>query len=81
MIIRYYLRVDGVRVRVLDTRVFHDYKTNYLLREFTHREDDFETLKAKGFNPGSEWMLSPTQGDEVSKYMVVRTKVNDKVIF
>jgi len=52
-----------------------------LLREFTHREDSFETLKKAGFNPGSEWMLSATQGDEVSKYMTVRTKVNDKIIF
>ena len=81
ILIRYYLRVDGVKVRVIDTRVFHDFSTNYLLREFTHRENDFDQLRKAGFNPGSEWMLSNNQGDEVSKYMTVRTKVNDKVIF
>jgi type 2A phosphatase activator TIP41 len=81
MIIRYYLRVDGVRVRLMDTRVFHDFQTNYLLREFTHKEESFDNLRKLGFNPGSEWMLSATQGDEVGKFMPARTKVNDKVIF
>ena len=31
---RYYLRVDEVVVRTIDTRYFHDYATNYIIREF-----------------------------------------------
>lgn len=81
LIIRYFLRVDGVRVRLLDTRIFHDFKTNFLLREFCHREDDFESLKKAGFTPTAEWHLSNNQGDEVQRYMTVRLKVNDKVSF
>lgn len=38
-LIRSYLRVDDVLIRILDTRVYHDFRWNYLLREFTHRED------------------------------------------
>jgi type 2A phosphatase activator TIP41 len=31
---RYYLRVDEVLVRIFDTRMFHSYDSNYIIREF-----------------------------------------------
>jgi hypothetical protein len=34
-LLRSYLRVDDVIVRIYDTRFFCDYSTNYILREFT----------------------------------------------
>jgi len=34
-LIRHYMRVDDVVIRIYDTRLFHDYSTNYILREFT----------------------------------------------
>ena len=34
ILLRYFLRVDGVLVRSLDTRVFHEFKTDYIHREF-----------------------------------------------
>jgi type 2A phosphatase activator TIP41 len=41
ILFRYYLRVDGVKVRLFDTRMFHEFGTNYILREFKHLESDF----------------------------------------
>ena len=35
---RSYIRIDHVTVRILDTRVFHQFTTNYLIRDFSHRE-------------------------------------------
>uniref|UniRef100_A0A0N4Z5D2 TIP41-like protein n=1 Tax=Parastrongyloides trichosuri TaxID=131310 RepID=A0A0N4Z5D2_PARTI len=35
---RFFLRVDGVIFRVIDTRIYHDATKNYLLREWTYRE-------------------------------------------
>ena len=58
-LIRSYLRVDDVIIRILDTRIFHDFKNNYILREFTHREDEWGIytylikivkIKNKGFD-------------------------------
>jgi type 2A phosphatase activator TIP41 len=66
ILLRYYLRVDGVRVRILDTRIYHEFNSNTVLREFKHLESDFDMLKSRGFVGGSEWMLSTTQADEVS---------------
>jgi type 2A phosphatase activator TIP41 len=31
---RYYLRVDEVLVRIYDTRIFHSFGSNEILREF-----------------------------------------------
>ena len=45
ILLRSYIRVDGVRVRILDTRIFHDFNTRVILREFTHREASFDELR------------------------------------
>ena len=34
ILLRYYLRVDGVRVRVFDTRIFHEFGSDFIHREF-----------------------------------------------
>lgn len=81
VLLRSYVRVDGVRVRILDTRIFHEYGTNFLLREFKHQESDFTSLRAKGFTPGSDWMLSATQADEVAQFMPTVGKINEKITF
>ena len=36
VLVRYYLRVDNVVVRIFDTRLYHEFGTNYILREFKH---------------------------------------------
>lgn len=38
VLLRYFLRVDNVLVRINDTRYFHDFTTDYVLREYTNRE-------------------------------------------
>ncbi|KAG8223203.1 hypothetical protein J437_LFUL000369 [Ladona fulva] len=42
---RYFLRIDGVLIRICDTRIYHDFETNYLLREFTSRQSSIRDLK------------------------------------
>lgn len=34
VLLRYYLRVDEVLVRIFDTRIFHSFNTNFIVREF-----------------------------------------------
>lgn len=58
VLVRYYLRVDNVVVRLFDTRLYHEIGTDYILREFKHQEGSYDALKKAGFNPSSEWMLS-----------------------
>ena len=81
ILLRSYVRVDGVMVRILDTRLFHDFQTCHILREFTHREGSFDELRQAGFSLSSEWMLSQTQADEVAQSTPLRLKVNDRIEF
>jgi type 2A phosphatase activator TIP41 len=63
---RYYLRVDEVLVRIFDTRLFHSFDTEYVIREFQYKESTYDELRAKGFKvKSSEWSLSKQQADEV----------------
>ncbi|KAK5643635.1 hypothetical protein RI129_007480 [Pyrocoelia pectoralis] len=44
ILLRYFLRVDGVMVRINDTRYFHDFSTQYILKEYTNRESPVQRL-------------------------------------
>ena len=79
VVLRYYLRVDNVVVRLLDTRLYHEFGTDHILREFKHQEGDYSQLRKAGFNPSSEWMLSQTQADEVSRFLPELLKVTEKL--
>mmetsp|Transcript_37516 Transcript_37516/g.36071 ORF Transcript_37516/g.36071 Transcript_37516/m.36071 type:complete len:88 (-) Transcript_37516:67-330(-) len=80
-LLRYYLRVDDVLVRIFDTRIFNSFDQNYILREFQYKENTVEELKAKGFKLNSEWALSKTQSDEVFPYLDMKFKSMDKISF
>ncbi|KYQ90965.1 hypothetical protein DLAC_07849 [Tieghemostelium lacteum] len=45
LLLRYYLRVDDVIVRAYDTRIYHEFDKSYLLREFSVKETNFDTIK------------------------------------
>mmetsp|Transcript_21995 Transcript_21995/g.24435 ORF Transcript_21995/g.24435 Transcript_21995/m.24435 type:complete len:332 (+) Transcript_21995:19-1014(+) len=78
-LVRFYLRVDGVLVRILDTRIFHDFSTDYIIREFWHKEATYDELKAKNFDLSSEWGLDPNQADRVFNTLDLKFRVKDKV--
>lgn len=80
-LVRYYLRVDGVVVRILDTRIFHDFETNHIIREFWHKEATYDELRAKHFDLGSEWGLDPNQADRVFNSLELKFRVRDKISF
>lgn len=80
-LLRYYLRVDNVSVRIIDTRFFHSFGDNYILREFIVKENTYDDLQKKGFKFSSEWSLSQGQSDQVSSFMDTVFSVRDKIIF
>lgn len=44
ILLRYFLRIDNVMLRINDTRIYHEFGKNYLLREFTSREAKVEDI-------------------------------------
>ena len=65
ILLRFYLRVDGVMVRIFDTRIFHEFGTDFIHREFQHKESTWDDLRSKQFDLTSEWMLNANQSDMV----------------
>ncbi|XP_004076435.1 TIP41-like protein isoform X1 [Oryzias latipes] len=45
LLMRFFLRVDGVLIRINDTRLYHEAGKDYLLREFSTRENKIAELK------------------------------------
>ncbi|XP_046393864.1 TIP41-like protein [Ischnura elegans] len=45
ILLRFFLRIDNVLIRMNDTRIYHDFETNYLLREFTSKQGMVQDLK------------------------------------
>ncbi|CAH1798915.1 unnamed protein product [Owenia fusiformis] len=48
ILMRFYMRVDGVLIRTNDTRVYHQAGSNYMLREYTSKESKMSDLKVEG---------------------------------
>lgn len=78
---RYYLRVDEVIVRIFDTRLFHSYDSDFVIREFQYKESTYDELRGKGFKISSEWSLSKQQADEVFPQVALKMKKVDKIVF
>lgn len=45
LLLRFFLRVDGVLIRINDTRLYHEAGKNYMLREFSTRESKISELQ------------------------------------
>ncbi len=81
MLLRNYVRVDGMFVRIMDTRVYHELGTNYILREFQYKESTYDELRKKGFEFTSEWVLSHSQADIIFPQLDIKIKFMDKIMF
>ena len=46
ILMRFFLRVDNVLIKIIDTRIFHMYNTNYILFNQQHHSATFEQLKS-----------------------------------
>ena len=81
VLVRYYLRVDEVLVRIFDTRIFHQFDKDYIIRDFQQKENNYDELRQKEFKLNSDWSLSKTQSDEVSPHLDLKLKTLEKIFF
>jgi hypothetical protein len=76
VLLRFWLRVDGVLIRLRDTRLFHEFDTDYVLREYQAREESFESLVKRGLPKSSAYYKDP---DAISKKIRVVDSVMEKI--
>ncbi|XP_071955512.1 TIP41-like protein [Antedon mediterranea] len=73
VLLRFYLRVDGVLIRINDTRVYHEADKNYMIREYTSREKKISDLK-----------VSPsvlTDANQIHHHLDITKEVTEKLEF
>ena len=51
---RFFLRVDGVMVRINDTRLYHEFGSHHLIREYSSRDASYDELRTR---------LPPSKGE------------------
>ncbi|CAI5721839.1 unnamed protein product [Peronospora destructor] len=74
---RYWMRLDHVVVRLHETRTHHLFGTDHFIREYTRKEEKFDTLFSKG-HPKN--MSNYTNIDTFQHLLPVREAVFEKVL-
>eukprot|EP00922_Rhytidocystis_sp_ex-Travisia-forbesii_P034687 GHVS01051521.1.p2 GENE.GHVS01051521.1~~GHVS01051521.1.p2 ORF type:complete len:187 (+),score=30.70 GHVS01051521.1:479-1039(+) len=65
VLLRHEVRVDSVLIRKMDTRLYHEFGADHVLREFTWAEAPFDTLKERcgdKLDPGAGYITSDSVG-------------------
>ncbi|KAI4208304.1 MAG: hypothetical protein LQ349_009751 [Xanthoria aureola] len=47
LLCRFFMRLDGVMLRIRDTRIYVEFQTGEVIREYTAREDKYEVVRQK----------------------------------
>ncbi|XP_018307473.1 TIP41-like protein [Mycetomoellerius zeteki] len=82
ILLRYFLRIDNVMLRINDTRIYHEFGKNYLLREFTSREakvQDIRVSPALFLEPSTIAPHLPLIGSRYDKLMVLEKEEGVKL--
>jgi type 2A phosphatase activator TIP41 len=78
-LLRFYMRVDDVTMRIYDTRIFHEYGSSHLLREYQTREATYQQLAQQGKMPSDlsqltdsnfVWTILPITGSSTHKILL-----------
>lgn len=70
ILLRYFLRVDNLLVRIIDTRIYYEVGKNYLLREHMAKENKIKDLRVSSAllsNPQDLWDHLTTVSSEYDK--------------
>lgn len=73
ILMRLFMRVDNVIVRMIDTRYYHEADKNYILREHCFKESKVKDIKAPAH--------VVTDVNSVSDYLAVKKETFEKLIF
>ncbi|KAH8325858.1 hypothetical protein KR067_009265, partial [Drosophila pandora] len=73
ILLRHFLRVDDVLIRMHDTRFHHEIENDYILKEYIHREAPCSELQSSV----AFW----TNPDEMQNYLPVKAKELHKLFF
>jgi len=53
ILLRYFLRIDNVLLRMNDTRYYHEFDSDFILQEYTSREAKVQDLNVSKQRPNA----------------------------
>jgi len=77
VLLRYFLRVDRVKVKLCDCRVFHKFGSNEVIREYTEKSAEWTYLTNTRRVPVNH----TTTPEAVDQYLQLDYKYSDRIIF
>ena len=81
-LLRSYLRLDGVFVRICDTKILFDFEGDHIYREFSVREATVAQLKEKGFEFTGELLAKELDSsDFVYPHLNLGLEIVDRIQF
>lgn len=72
ILLRFFLRVDNVMLRINDTRYYFETGLDYILKEYTSREAKYDQLK----HVPPPFFIEP---NEIEKYLPITLKTYEKL--
>jgi type 2A phosphatase activator TIP41 len=63
LLCRLFMRLDKVLVRIRDTRIYVDFNTGKVIRDYNEKEAEFDKVKKVGstrFHPGKRMEIPPS---------------------
>lgn len=69
ILLRSYIRIDNVLIRLIDTRYFIDTIDNYIIRDYTIKEENYSNLRQKGAPLSGGFIINENQSDIIYNYL------------
>jgi type 2A phosphatase activator TIP41 len=76
ILLRFFLRVDNVLIKMNETRYHFETGKNFILKEYTSRESTYQHLKEKAVPPA--FFISP---NDIADYLPVTLRTDEMLVF
>ncbi|PVI04481.1 TIP41-domain-containing protein [Periconia macrospinosa] len=80
LLVRFFMRLDGVLFRIRDTRVFVEFATGEVIREYTAREEKYEVVRKKLAGTREDVLAIMRDPNPLQEYVPIVEKVLEKVV-
>ena len=74
LLVRFFMRLDDVVFRLRDTRVFVEFETDEVIREYTAREDTYEEVRKKIAGRKEDVLATMRDPNRLAEYIPVVEK-------
>lgn len=80
LLARFFMRLDDVVFRIRDTRVFVEFATGEVIREYTAREEKYEVVRKKLAGTKEDVLAIMRDPNRLAEYIPVVEKTQEKVV-